>query len=411
MNNQTRGIIGKHKKMGVQRTKSFVAINDRIASILLLTFFMSIIASDYWIQFTTPFYSYVGLTLSTFAALIAIITHAEFQKFLNYEVPFYTFILAMYLLSILYNNNSAITYLLWYMKYIFAALALSRIQLWLLPTRVIFWTFSIYFLVQIYSDVNIRMLTIDVSRNVISIHLLLLCVLYILALEKTQVNRTWIPAFVSVFISVWTGCRSGIIATFVVLIGVILWICKYENNSNRKKTSKKSIVVICMFIGASIIVAGIILGSEQSGYYFAMLKEKQTSNFISDPRFSIIAGYLQASSSSIGNFLFGAPFHSVPLISYLHNNPHNSFLFAYGNFGLAFLIIIVFKIARALICYAKRKNIYLILLLGITIRSFTDVAGFYGIYDPLFYYFAYEYFLVRKGYVPSKKNSTVKSAS
>lgn len=372
---------------------------DKILSVFVMLFFVLTMLPSYENSADMSLYTYIGFFISAISCTLALLWHKEKWHFIKTEISLYCFIEVLYCLSILVNGNSQISYLIWNSKYFFIAMVLFRINIWLFPVRVSFWGLILFFIQQIIMGTNIRDITFGVSRNVISIHLLIVSIIYVLALNKKKLShRGWIPIAVSCLVTVWTGSRSGMLSFFVLLVGVIFW-GKMDNNGSKRLKRQNKMHSILIFgvcaLGVSVIF-NYLSNTGRINYFLSMFNEKRNLNILEDVRFDVIGDYLLKSVSSPISLLFGAKFSSIQSIYSLENNLHNSYLFAYGNYGLVFFLLIIINIIRSMIYFSKEKNISLIFLLSICIRIFSDIAAFYGILDPLLYFFIFEVVLLKK---------------
>lgn len=382
------------RKNGVGTNEHKIKRHDKVVTMLIITFFMLPILSNYWVFFTATVFTYLGFIIAVIAGLISLNYNPQAQNKSITEALFYSVVSVLYLLSILYNGNSEFSYMLWNLKYALIAVALTRTKIWIQPARIAFWTMGLFLIVQMRTGINIRLLTLVVTRNAISIHLMVFCIIYIIALKEKYIQRCWVPALVSLYITIWTGSRSGIIAFSVMLIGLL--VISFKSNIKKKKPLRKKIIIGTIFLAVTGTLVYSIIITNQVDYYLGMLTEKKNSTLAEDVRFIMIADYLKECTSGIGNFIFGASFDSIPSISYYSGNPHNSYVHAYGNYGLIFLLIVLYRTIRALVYYWKKRNIFFILLIALSLRAFGDIAGFYGIFDPFFYYFIFEFFISGK---------------
>ena len=123
-------------------------------------------------------------------------------------------------------------------------------------------------------------------------------------------------------------------------------------------------------------------------FFFSRAVDRLYSqNLLENERNSIIDSYFTNIRLNPMYLLFGVPSKNIPIVEYLNGNFHNSFLALHSNFGLiGFIIIILLMFTATRKSIMNRGWLYLLLLLVICLRIFTDGLCFVGLYDPLIYY-------------------------
>jgi hypothetical protein len=245
-----------------------------------------------------------------------------------------------------------------------------------------------FFIISIIREVNPNEL-FNVSRNFVSVVLLIGLSLYIISCVQNQRHPNFFVILLSFIISIWATGRGGIISIALILITYpfILKIRKWYK------------FLILFFL---IIFTGVVYS-----YFEDILFQFGLGRFSSmglvDVRSEINADYLEESLSSIRYILFGTPLSKIPLIVELDNNPHNSFIRLHIFYGLVGLIFLFFAVIYSIIHYLKAKNFFfMILLIALLVRSYVDSTSFHGPLDPLIFFFLF-YALKDRSFKKDKK--------
>lgn len=223
----------------------------------------------------------------------------------------------------------------------------------------------------------------SVSRNYVSIILLVqISLLYITEhLEKKKISV--LPSYINLFLSIWAVGRAGIIVSFLMIIGV--YVARIRNQSiviNFRYLYKVLGVILGLLIIMFIIMDPRVV-YERLEYYLS--RGLQSSG-----RSMIIKEYLLNMVSDIKMFFWGVPIDGNEIFIKWDGNLHNSYLRAHYTYGLIGVIILIAGILNSIYRYFKSsKVIFLFLLLSICVRLLTDTAAFYGVFDPLIFYFIY----------------------
>ena len=392
----------KNKRLIIDPEK----IVNSFLTVLVIAYFLLYI-SDNYILVDAAFSTYSAFFVSVLAFLIVLVAPIK-QGLLQKEILFYLLILIMHAVSIIHNQNISYGSLILVMKHFFIAMVLVRVKLDKAITKITYYALSVYYLYLMITGFDVTLFSLSVSQNAISLHLVLFLGLFILSSSDDDFLSRWIMAVIALIVSIWTGCRGGIIASAAILIGV--YYCM------QKKTDFKHVTIknILVFTGAiSITVAGLVYISNKIGfekYLFMLTRNRATMR--GNVRFTMIEEYIQAATRSVTNFLFGAPLSDSAWISHYGNNPHNSYIYAHAHFGLLFLIIIIFLIIKYGYKYIKTNNLLGFVLAGLLLRAFSDSPAFPGIYDAMIYLLIFEIPLfARKNLIDNPYYNQIKQVS
>lgn len=365
---------------------------DKITTFLVMSFFFLKYLATVSFAWQSVINTYITFCISIIAAIIAI---KKNKKIFKFEIIFYSSLIILMTLSYLYNRNIDFTYILLYFQYIFITVALIRTCLW--KGCVFFYLLIIFIyyswkIVLGYLPDDIMISTL--SRNNISIYILLFCALYYISFNKKN-KGNYIIALVGFVICLWSGSRSGIYSSIILLVGVVT--TEIERLKKLKEGIKKIryllmqlAAIICMVV----IVHFVINNSNFLDSVFYMFRIKNSNNafgegIIYDIRFMIIRDYLNSVLYNMKNFFWGAPYKTIDLIQWLQGNPHNMYISLHSHFGLLGFVLIVFYSIFSLLFFLKANRLYFFVFLSILVRGFSDNAGFFGIYDPIVFYFIF----------------------
>ena len=252
---------------------------------------------------------------------------------------------------------------------------------------IVFYSLTIYFLSLKLAGLNIADVMKFCSWNGISMVMLLAAIsLYIiLRMENKKIDLK--PAILTLIISIWAVGRSGIISSFVLLLGLIF--VKF-------RAKPKYLVIIFLFIA---LLSYALLTSKIDYYLFDAEEENAIRHFATsetwDPeRERIWTNYYN--NLDISRIIFGVNVAEDPWPrgEFLAYNYHNAFIFLHaqtGFMGLITMALMIFSIFK----FYRINQVFLILLLTLILRSSTDVVIFFGRFDFIPFFFIF-YFLKRR---------------
>jgi hypothetical protein len=233
----------------------------------------------------------------------------------------------------------------------------------------------LFFIISIIRGINPNDL-FNISRNFVSVVLLIGLSLYIISCVQNQRNPNFLVILLSFIISIWATGRGGIISIGIILITYPFFL----------KVKKKYKFLALFFLIVFVFLVYF--------YFEDILLQFGLGRFSSmglvDIRSEVNAYYLDKSLSSTPYILFGVPYSEIPLIVELDYNPHNSFIRLHAFYGLLGFIFLFFAVIYSDLYYLKTKNyFFMILLIVLLIRSYVDSTSFHGPLDPLIYFFIF----------------------
>lgn len=252
----------------------------------------------------------------------------------------------------------------------------------------LFYSLAVYFLSFMLSGVSADFVFMNVSRNNISVVLLYASIsLYIMLSMENKKKIDLKPAIITFIISIWAIGRSGIVSSFVLLLGLIF--VKFH-------VKKKYIVVICL------LIAFLVYAFIQSGIFIYFVNAAN-ANVIQHATISMLREESERGAIWMNYYdnldLFRVicgvnvaedPWPAGEILAY---NYHNSFIFLHaqtGFMGLITIALIIFSIST----FYRINQVFLILLLALIMRAFTDMVIFFGRFDFIPFFFIF-YFLKR----------------
>lgn len=243
----------------------------------------------------------------------------------------------------------------------------------------IFAAFTI--LLKLFQNVNINHILLANSRNFISVLLLLPLLLYYISCHDKGKPFYVFPAISYFYISIYAIGRGGIISSgFLVVALCIYKAAKIENKSLRRLMG---MVIIAILATTAFYLSNLdtIIIDRFLNTNFSRFALKGVTDV---SREGVWQTFWINNKSSLQEFLLG----SDVSMARDDGNLHNSFLQAYASFGLLGFLTIVILLIRSLRQGIKNKDtLFIILLVGLSLRAFTDRVFFQGYCEIFLYYF------------------------
>lgn len=310
--------------------------------------------------------------------MIAVVFKVQEKVNINILLFFGFLLLSMMSISII-NHNINVNNIIAYSRFIFITVGLLSIKL---NIKVI--TFFTYLFIALHVPLIITVrdtntVLLGISRNGFTIHLLVVLALYYISLHQNGMKKNLLPALLGALIALWAGGRAGLLSLLFLVIVIV-----FSTKSEKKKTA----VLLGIFMIISIIYL-IINNQDLNTLFLSRIFQRGNLNYVEDTRMVILRQYFSALLNDPLYFFFGARLEEVPMIKYLGNNPHNSFINLHALFGLPFFICMITLLISALFRYLKRNKLYFGLLIFLLLRAFTDVPAFVGVFDPVIFYLVF----------------------
>lgn len=234
---------------------------------------------------------------------------------------------------------------------------------------ILMWGIIIYLIVFyfIYGNLNDALRG---SRNHISSNLILIASYYYIVRHYNNIKVTIFLPIMIFYLSILAVGSSGIIVSFIFLLGVLL---------TKNKKILGVLLVILFLVSYAYIDFNILFNSID----IELLQKFSLERLIGgDIRFYIINQYI--SSLDFIKIIIGSPLYTL---SWWYEgegtltNPHNSYLLLHAKSGILSLFIVIL-IITTLIKLFKYDFVVFSLFLALILRSFSDVIAFsHGYYE------------------------------
>jgi len=287
-----------------------------------------------------------------------------------------------------------------------AAMILVRGYVYSWGGYIVFYSLAGYFFILMLAGVGAESALGKTSFNGISMVMLTACIsLYIiLGMEKQKIDLK--PAFVNVVISIWGIGLSGIISSFVILLGLLFVRIRFKP----KYLYILIISSIFFYLYWNVLLE---LGMKYSFFQNAIihfLKGLEGAEGLeTSPRWALWTNYFN--NLDIFRVIFGVNVETDPFPTEINHlfNYHNSFIQLHVQTGIMGLITMALIII-ALFKFYWTNKVYFVLLLALILRSMTDSVFFFNRFDfiPLFFIF---YFLKRENFAQPPQKLTIPQAS
>ena len=229
------------------------------------------------------------------------------------------------------------------------------------------------------------------SCNYISVILLLFISLYYFDMDAGSVGFAgFLPAVLCFLLSIWGRGRSGILASGILLIGLIF----LKLTSVNKKSKRLLLLVAFLLMGA---MAYLLINENAFNSLSWMLGSFQTEGFEDSARLLLWHEYFTTTFSSLKNLIFGTSLRDMPLIVRFNSNPHNSFIYLHITYGLIGTAVYFVFFFRSVIFYIrKRRYTSLLVLMVLSLRAFTDKFVFLQYGMPVMMYLVLAPFVCKR---------------
>ncbi|MDS1140043.1 hypothetical protein RE432_06315 [Pusillimonas sp. SM2304] len=298
------------------------------------------------------------------AAILALIVGTALCVFLCFEKGMLWMIVVLIIMTLLsfvilnkliFDKSVHVTVLLNLIASLFVAYALSMRQKLLS-------VFFIGFYILVISLLLLILLGLDAnhifsgSRNTISMILVCLGSIFLLA-NYGKGQRLDILLYALVFLCcILAVGRSGIIASFILLISVAF---KYWKPFTYGK----------LFMGLLLVIlfSSFVIYVYEYTSYFYYIKNKGLADSY---RTRMLFEYLN--SLGPGNLFFGTELSKLPYISSFNSNPHNTFLLLHSQYGILFLIFLFCIIIFTSGLIVKKLFVEALAFFALALRLATD---------------------------------------
>lgn len=282
-------------------------------------------------------------------------------------------------INLLAVGNTSIKELVYIILFAFSSLSLVSDEL---DERVILLVLVLNILVVSFKIISVGIyggIYTNASRNFVSVYLMYPLVVYYSIEAKKKVKINIIPVILVWTISLVARGRGGIISTTIFLVGVSIVVFL-------RMRSDKRIIISWMVILCSIVML------TNSKLFIERLKVASVMEFfvqngMRSSRTMFWQEYLVLAKTNFKNFWLGFNIDNTYIGTNLGGNPHNSFIEIHmlnGMISLIFTVLILFK--NTILSLLTKNYLFLVCLVAITVRAFTDHVLWAAFGTPVFFY-------------------------
>jgi len=247
----------------------------------------------------------------------------------------------------------------------------------------IFYLLAMVFIFLILSGFNPDENLAVVSHNGISMLIIVACITFYLVNFINDKDLVLLPAVLTLIISIWGSGRSGILSSFVILLGLTL--IKFKINI-KLSFLLGILILLCLYYFLENIVLNLVeipFFSNAASLYLA-----RTSEGGPDVRVDIWQNYFN--NLDLYRMIFGAnvlldPWPEGKALAY---NYHNSFINLHLQTGLMGIVIILL-FALSLLKFFFKNQIFFILFLALSLRWLVDIGLYFESWDYLPFFFTF----------------------
>lgn len=245
--------------------------------------------------------------------------------------------------------------------------------------NIVYYILLFIIFIYIINGINFREISSDSSQNYVNYIVLSMTALYIAINYKFRGKVYILPACISLFVSILSSGRSGILASLIMLAGLLF--IKYKEKLN-KFTMSVSLILFSVFSiyiwkQLNVIMYEIMYGF---GTKDTFIKDGERSHIIED-YFRVL---------DIKKVVFGYDLNTYSFAGY--TNLHNSFLSFHKGFGVIGILIIIVFIIMIIHFLVKKNYVFFLLVITLLLRSATDTVILVWVYDFIIIYFLINFF-------------------
>lgn len=284
-------------------------------------------------------------------------------------------------LSIVYTKNSDLYSVVVGLKYIGISILLYKHKVNFKYTRTLFYSVSLFFFYYMFNGIDPSDIFLS-SRNMLSVIMIFCTSLIFISNDVANLSPYYV--IINSIICIWAAGRSGIVASFIILLG-FLWI---HYSKHRRKILKTVFLVIIVISSINFLVPEVrdsVVSNYNSSINYFKLK-----GFESDERNLLRQQYVEEIKENPVSLFLGVNKKKNAYFSLFGYNLHNSYLDLHSNYGLlGVLIIFVGLIVVFRNLYRSKDYFKILLLTSLLLRIYTDTIAFRGIFEVLIYYFIF----------------------
>jgi hypothetical protein len=355
------------------RTSSRIS-NLALIFFVLLTFSKFLITAQLYFEVATACLAILGIVCLLIAA--GTIPRNSALHF-AWSIP-----TVLGLVTMLPGNNQLFSSLLQTTAHIGLAIILVKSPPRLNIQSIIIALAILFFLVQIVTNTPPDEV-FTVSRNFISVIVVLIVSLYFLACDEERKKPSALVPAIFLLITIWAIGRSGIASALLLLTGALLY----------KPTLRRIGLVLVLFastfVAFSQLAATSALTAENYNRIgiFLIAFERFERLGTSGERDTINSEYLERVQDNPLEIVFGAPLEKIKSIVEVDGNPHNSFIRLHTSLGIFGAMIFVVMLACSVSRLIRSGRYLTLIALGVSLfRSAFDSTAFPGPLDIIIFY-------------------------
>ena len=294
----------------------------------------------------------------------------ELRKLKKENLPVVIFFLVLSPIAIInffLGKIPIVTIISWFLQ-LGLVLTLLRTKIYILPVLLIFILYtSVVLVLNLFFGIDFNLILFSASRNMVTFIAIAILTLYYTLVIKNNSRLLFFPSVLLIVMAIAAEGRSGIIISALLFSSIFL-VKQYKN-----PLYKLGISMFFIIIFFYIII-------EFQDFFIEKLTYFSKKGFESSEREYLMNSYFD--KLDFNHILLGVKSHTYPFINF-NNNFHNSILLAHANFGIGFILILIFVFYRLI---QKNHLLLKVLLILLLLRSLSDTVLFVKSFDFVFFF-------------------------
>lgn len=206
------------------------------------------------------------------------------------------------------------------------------------------------------------------SKNSISYVLISSFVFLILVNRHYLTSIPILPALITIVLSFWAGGRSGILASYIIMIavGVVLF-----QNLKHKKTLQKNLITYGLIIIFAVMLVS--FSNQIIQFHEDSTSRLMRKGFASQDRLDMTLAYLE--QLTLAKILFGSNLSSIPEIAEQNVNPHSFYIKFHSVFGIVSLVMYMLVAGYIFKRFRKGDVVFGLIVFAFLLRMSTDTGS------------------------------------
>lgn len=238
-----------------------------------------------------------------------------------------------------------------------------------------------------------------VSRNFISILIILGVSFYFIACDQQKQKPGLIIPAIGFLIILWAIGRAGIASGALLFVGALFF-------SKRATTAG---VLAILALGATLFLLQAPTLQSFDAFYAGIERLERLGT--GGQRTDINSDYLFTLTDNTQNFLFGTPLTTIRSVIEVDGNPHNSYIRLHIGFGLLGVAILTLALSATIVrLFSANRHLMLLTLLVSLFRSAFDSAAFHGPLDIIIFHCIFSALHPKRLSINSREGSRTEAA-